>query len=166
VHHHLRPNIRPALLGTHAEARFTFEELVQLTNVVKLSDEDAAWLYPKKTLEETAMHILGLGAELAVITKGSSGSLLATPATSLTIPAVKTAVLDTIGAGDSYMSALILGLITRGTGGLAPSVLDQLGRTAATAAAITVSRAAAARPPTEDELRAKLQHQSQLQLHP
>jgi bifunctional ADP-heptose synthase (sugar kinase/adenylyltransferase) len=90
--------------------------------------------------------------------------LLATPAASLSIPAVKTPAVDTIGAGDSYMSALILGLLTRGTGGLAPSVLDQLGRTAATAAAITVSRAGA-RPPTEDELRATLQLQPQLQLH-
>lgn len=38
--------------------------------------------------------------------------LLATPATSLTIPAVNTSVVDTIGAGDSYMSALILGLLS------------------------------------------------------
>jgi fructokinase len=29
------PNIRPALLGTQAEARHAFEELVQLTSVVK-----------------------------------------------------------------------------------------------------------------------------------
>ena len=111
---------------------------------------------PGKTLEETASHLLDLGADLAVITRGSSGSLLATPSASLSIPAAKTSVVDTIGAGDSYMSALILGLLTRGAGGLAPSVLDQLGRTAAAAAAITVSRAGA-RPPTEDELRAKLQ---------
>ena len=158
------PNIRPALLGTHAEARHTFEELVQLTSVVKLSDQDAAWLYPRKALEETATHILELGAELAVITRGSSGSLLATSTTILSVPAAKTSVVDTIGAGDSYMSALILGLLTRGTGGLAPSALDQLGCTAAAAAAVTVSRAGA-RPPTEDELRTQLQHQSQLHSH-
>ena len=158
------PNIRPALLGTQAEARHTFEELVHLTSVVKLSDEDAAWLYPRNALEETATHILGLGAELAVITRGSSGSLLATSTTTLSIPAEKTSVVDTIGAGDSYMSALILGLLTRGTCGLAPSVLHQLGCTAAAAAAITVSRAGA-RPPTEDELRTQLQHQHQAQLH-
>jgi fructokinase len=87
------PNIRPALLGTHAEARHTFEELVQLTSVVKLSDEDAAWLYPRKALEETATHILDMGAELAIITRGSSGSLLATPTTTLSTPAVKTSVV-------------------------------------------------------------------------
>jgi fructokinase len=148
------PNIRPDLLGTHAESRSIFEELAHLTNVVKLSDEDAQWLYPRKTLEDTATHVLGLGAELAVITKGSSGSLLATASTRLSIPAVKSHVVDTIGAGDSYMSALILGLLTRGTNGLAPSVLEQLGRTAAMAAAITVARAGA-NPPTENELRSQ-----------
>ncbi|MGF9648426.1 carbohydrate kinase [Pseudarthrobacter oxydans] len=150
------PNIRPALLGTQAEARHTFEDLVRLSTVVKLSDEDAEWLYPERALEETAAHILDLGADLAVITKGSAGSLLATPSASLSIPAVKSTVVDTIGAGDSYMSALILGLLTRGTGGYAPSVLEQLGHTAATAAAITVSRAGA-RPPTGDELRSQFQ---------
>lgn len=152
------PNIRPALLGSHAEARRIFEDLVHLTSVVKLSDEDAEWLYPEKALEETAAHLLRLGADLAVITKGSSDSLLATTSTLVAVPAVKSAVVDTIGAGDSYMSALILGLLTRGTDGLAPTILEQLGRTAAAAAGITVSRPGA-RPPTEDELRAQLQHQ-------
>jgi fructokinase len=149
------PNIRPALLGSQAEARCTFEELVHLTDVVKLSDEDALWLYPENALEETATHVLGLGAELAVITKGSSGSLLATASTRVSVPAMRSAVVDTIGAGDSYMSALILGLLTRGTDGLVPSVLEQLGRTAAAAAAITVSRAGAS-PPTRGELHSQL----------
>ena len=58
------PNIRPSLLGSHAEAKATFEAIGALTDVVKLSDEDAQWLYPAKTLEETAEHILRLGAGL------------------------------------------------------------------------------------------------------
>lgn len=149
------PNIRPALLGSHAEATSIFEELVHLTDVVKLSDEDARWLYPRKDLDDTAAHILGLGAGLAVITKGCRGSLLATAATRLNIPSVKSEVADTIGAGDSYMAALILGLLTRGTDGLAPAVLEQLGRTASMAAAITVRRPGA-NPPTLEELRTHL----------
>lgn len=145
------PNIRPSLLGSHAEAKATFEELVSLTDVVKLSDEDARWIYPAKTLEETADHILRLGAGLAVITNGAAGSQFTSPSASITIPAVKATVADTIGAGDSYMAALILGLLTRGTEGFAPTVMEQLGRTAAAAAAITVQRAGA-NPPTLDEL--------------
>lgn len=145
------PNIRPALLGSHAEAKATFEELVPLTDVVKLSDEDARWLYPHKSLDETAAHILGLGAELTVTTLGADGSQFTTSAVKISIPAVKSTVSDTIGAGDSYMSALILGFLTRGTEGFAPAVLEQLGHTAAAAAAITVQRPGA-NPPTLEEL--------------
>ncbi|BCW54383.1 MULTISPECIES: PfkB family carbohydrate kinase [unclassified Arthrobacter] len=150
------PNIRPSLLGSHAEAKATFEAIGALTDVVKLSDEDAQWLYPAKTLEEAAEHILRLGAKLAVVTKGAAGSQFTSPSASITIPAVKATVADTIGAGDSYMAALILGLLTRGAGGFAPAVMEQLGRTAAAAAAITVQRAGA-NPPTLDELTAAVE---------
>jgi fructokinase len=150
------PNIRPALLGSHTEAKAIFEELVALTDVVKLSDEDAQWLYPRKSLEETGAHILGLGTRLTVITKGAEGSLFTSAAANISIPAVKTTVADTIGAGDSYMSALILGFLTRGTEGFAPAVLEQLGHTAAAAAAITVQRPGA-NPPTLEELNAAVE---------
>lgn len=145
------PNIRPALLGSHAEAKVLFEDLVPLTDVVKLSDEDAKWLYPQKSLDDTAAHILGLGAGLTVITKGGDGSQFTTRTTSISIPAVKCTVADTIGAGDSYMSALILGFLSRGIDGFTPAVLEKLGHTAAAAAAITVQRPGA-NPPTLEEL--------------
>lgn len=146
------PNIRPALLGSQAEARSIFEDLVPLTDVIKLSDEDAGWLYPGHSLEDVVARILGLNAGLAVVTCGAKGSLLATAATQLHIPAVTSVVADTIGAGDSYMAALIYGLLARGTHCLAPSVLETLGRTASAAAAITVRRPGA-NPPTLEELR-------------
>ncbi|MDQ0029376.1 carbohydrate kinase family protein [Arthrobacter bambusae] len=154
------PNIRPALLGSHHEAKTTFEEIVPLTDVVKLSDDDAQWLYPGTPLEDTAARILALGAELAVITAGSSGSLLTTAGTQLSIPAVASHVADTIGAGDSYMSALILGLLSRTGEGFAPAVLERIGHTASMAAALTVRRRGA-NPPSMDELQTGLNGQEQ-----
>ena len=91
-----------------------------------------------------------------VTTLGVDGSLLMTPHGSVHVPAFPTQVVDTIGAGDSYMAALIFGLLARGTHGLAPQAQETLGRTAAAAAAITVSRKGAV-PPTADELSARLQ---------
>jgi fructokinase len=149
------PNIRPALLGSQAEALRIFEDLVPLTDVVKLSDEDAAWLYPGLSLEDAAERILGLGAGLAVVTRGGDGSLLTTPTTRLFIPAIPSIVADTIGAGDSYMAALIYGLLSRPTDGLAQDTLATIGQMASKAAAITVRRPGA-NPPTAEELAADL----------
>ncbi|CCQ47136.1 pfkB carbohydrate kinase family protein [Pseudarthrobacter siccitolerans] len=153
------PNIRPALLGSQFEAKTIFEELVPFTEVVKLSDEDAEWLYPRVSLEDISQRILGLGAGLVAVTRGAEGSRLTTRAAQVAVPSVRSAVVDTIGAGDSYMSALIYGLLMRGADGLAPSVLESLGRMAAKAAAITVRRPGA-NPPTLEELQADLpEHQ-------
>jgi fructokinase len=146
------PNIRPELLGSHHEARTIFEDLVPLTDVVKLSDEDAVWLYPQRTPEETSRHILSLGTDLVAVTRGAGGSLLRTADTEISVPGVASVVADTIGAGDSYMAAFILGLLTRGTDGWAPHVLEQIGQMASMAAAITVRRPGA-NPPSYSELR-------------
>ncbi|MGP0222310.1 carbohydrate kinase family protein [Paenarthrobacter sp. NCHU4564] len=145
------PNIRTDLLGSHHEALALFEELVPLTDVVKMSDDDARWLYPGKDLEDTANHLLSLGTGLAVVTQGSRGSLMAAPRMQLNVPAIPSSVADTIGAGDSYMSALIMGLLLRGSDGLAPTVLERIGTTASMAASITVGRPGA-NPPTHREL--------------
>ncbi|MEQ4566824.1 carbohydrate kinase [Paenarthrobacter sp. CAP02] len=145
------PNIRPDLLGTHREALSLFEEIVPLTSVVRMSGSDARWLYPNKTLEETASHLLALGTGLAVITRGAQGSLMATRHIQLSVPAIPSSVADTIGAGDSYMSALIMGLLLRGSDGMAPTVLERIGSIASMAASITVGRPGA-NPPTHREL--------------
>ena len=76
----------------------------------------------------------------------------------MAVPSLRSAVADTIGAGDSYMSALIYGLLMRGADGLAPSVLESLGRMASRAAAITVRRPGA-QPPTLEELQSDVPEQ-------
>ena len=149
------PNIRPALLGSHHEALATFEALVPLTDVIKLSDEDAQWLYPKLQMEDVPEHLLKLGTGLVAVTRGAEGSRIQTENTRIDVPAMRSSVVDTIGAGDAYMSALIYGLLMRGTDGLAPTVLESLGQMASKAAAITVRRAGA-QPPTLEELHQRL----------
>lgn len=145
------PNIRPALLGSQGQARETFEEIAALSHVLKLSDEDALWLYPHSSLEDIARHILGTGTRLVVITRGGNGSLVATTALMFEVPSLPSIVVDTIGAGDSYMAAMILTLLKSDSLSLDRSSLRELGRTASIAAALTVRRAGA-NPPTIAEL--------------
>lgn len=50
------------------------ERCVALSDVVKASDEDAAWLYPGRPIEQVAAHWLALGPAVVVVTRGADGS--------------------------------------------------------------------------------------------
>ncbi|MCX2748776.1 carbohydrate kinase [Arthrobacter sp. MI7-26] len=145
------PNIRPALLGDRVDAVDRFETWCKITDAVKLSAEDTEWLYPGHGPDAVADRILGLGTALVAITAGDAGSSLYTGSRSVTIPPIPTTVIDTIGAGDSYMSALILGLLSTPMYSLDRKAMERIGQAAARAAAITVSRAGA-NPPTLTEI--------------
>jgi fructokinase len=155
------PNIRPGLLSNFEVARARFERVCERADVVKLSDEDASWLFPDRPIDAVLEYLLHAGAELVVITKGASGAILATPTSRRSVRAVAAAVVDTIGAGDTFMGALIHQLCATGvTRRELPSILSaadltELGAFAAAAASITVSRQGAD-PPWSDELVAVL----------
>lgn len=154
----LDPNIRPAFLPDRAAAVRAFEGLVAVADVVKLSEEDAAWLYPGLDEEGVRDRLLGLGAGLVGITRGGAGCVLASNAAVVEAPAPPTTVVDTIGAGDSFMGGLLRHLLASGlaatmrSGG--PLGRDELAGTADFAlrvAAATVARRGA-NPPLLSEL--------------
>lgn len=147
------PNIRPALVGSRDETRALVERYAARAAVVKLSDEDAEWLYPSGDAVE---RLLAGGARLVAVTHGAAGSVLHAAGATVNVPARPTRAVDTIGAGDAYMTGLLAAVLRRGThvvldGGASPADLAALGRVAAVAAAITVGRAGAV-PPTAVEL--------------
>ena len=155
------PNIRPALLGSADVARPLVERLVKLADVVKVSDEDIAWLYPRVALIEIAARWATAGPGLVVVTRGDAGVFAMTSGgVHVEVPAPTVSVADTVGAGDSFMSGLIDGLWTAGLLGAdrraalgaidAVTLVHILGRSARIAA-ITVSRAGA-NPPRAAEL--------------
>lgn len=150
------PNIRPALFGDPAAARVWFEQLAADATVLKLSDEDAAWLYPGDGADAVLDRLLELGVTLAAITRGAASATLATTRERVTVPSERVAVVDTVGAGDTYMATLIWQLHnTIGTLDALDSIaLTRLGQVSASAAAITVSRRGADLPTADDVLTA------------
>lgn len=147
----LDPNIRASLLPDHGVALRRFEEAAALANLVKLSDEDALWLYPESSLEAVAEHIRGLGVDVVVVTLGASGALAAAAAGIVRVVAPEVSVSDTIGAGDSFMASLI-GSLLESDADLAEFDVAWAVTRATNAAAIAVSRPGA-NPPTRSELR-------------
>jgi fructokinase len=152
------PNIRPAFLPDHARAVRVFEELAGLAHVVKLSDEDVAWLYPDLGHEAVRDRLLGRGAGLIGITRGGDGCVLASATDVVEAPAPPATVVDTIGAGDSFMGALLHHLLDEG---LAPRIeaghaleADEL--TAAASFAMRVAAVTVARPGADPPCLAEL----------
>ena len=109
------PNVRPALLPDVAAARQQIEQSVGLAHVVKASTEDLHWLYGPETAGAVARRWLDLGAEVVVVTDGADGATGWTrgqpPVSS---PAYPAPVVDTVGAGDAFMSGLLDALARRG----------------------------------------------------
>lgn len=155
------PNARPSIVGPASDNLPIVERLVALADVVKVSDEDLAWLYPGEAPQDVAVRWAGSGPALVVVTMGGEGAFAATEGgQTLTVPAPKVQVADTVGAGDSFMGGLIDGLWSAGLLGAAarPALhavtADQLRpvlERCARIAAITVSRPGA-NPPGSDEL--------------
>ena len=154
------PNIRSALIGTHHDALTRFEGIAGRAAIVKLSDSDAQWLYPDWDLAKVIDHLLFLGIPLVAVTTGAGGSIVASPSAIVRTNAPVVTVRDTIGAGDTFMAALIhtaqqdVNLVRGGDE-------DALTRAAAycnTAAALTVQRSGADLPTRHDVDRATAAH--------
>ncbi|WP_349627051.1 carbohydrate kinase [Leifsonia sp. C5G2] len=148
------PNIRPSLLPDPGAVRELHTRLAAAAHLVKLSDEDAGYLYPGTPLEDVLDLLVGAGAGVAAITRGGAGALLASGGERLGVDAIRTTVADTVGAGDTFMAALIWALVFDGPGWDGGPVtagrLRAAGETAAHAAAITVSRPGADLPRLAD----------------
>jgi fructokinase len=158
------PNCRPSIITDADYARRQAEKFVTLSDIVKASDEDLAWLYPGADPLESARRWLKLGGAegpaMVVVTRGAAGPWGITAAGEAEFAAPRVEVADTVGAGDSFMAALLSGVVDRGLNGaqnradlraLPAEGLTALLAHATRAAAVTVSRAGA-NPPTRAEL--------------
>jgi fructokinase len=124
------PNVRPGLLADHHHGQRVVERAIPLAHLVKASTDDVGWLYPDRAPDQVARRWLGLGATTVVITGGAEGAMAFTAqGRSVRRPALDVVVMDTVGAGDSFMAGLIGSLISRGQrspADLARSPADQL----------------------------------------
>jgi fructokinase len=138
------PNVRPAFLAFEGAAA-RLQPFLELADLVKLSDEDAEYLYPGEPIDAVLDRLLDLGAGIAAVTRGGDGATLATRDARVEVPASAPHVADTVGAGDSFMAGLLDAIATLGDTGWAPGPqeLAAIADHAARASAITVGRAGA-----------------------
>jgi fructokinase len=151
------PNVRPAIFGDNGTYRARFERLASVADLVKLSDDDAAWIYPGMPIEEVLKLILGMGPRIVAVTRGQHGAVAASRDGFADVEGIPMSVIDTVGAGDSFGAALVAGLVDDGAFGPSmtrsadDAVLERAVAFAVAASAVTCSRTGAV-PPSRQEI--------------
>ena len=146
------PNIRPSVMGDHDLYEAAVEKWAALSSVIKVSDDDMAWLYPGQKYEDVAKRWLNDGAALVVVTRGSNGIIGFTQEGAVEVDGAKITVADTVGAGDTVGAIIVEAMIEKGILALTGDVLKATLHRAAVAAGITCSRKGA-QPPYKHELK-------------
>jgi fructokinase len=154
------PNIRPLVTPDRESVARLVERLASLAHVVKASEEDLEWLYPGRAIEDSLLAWTELGPRFCVATRGERGALGVLGTAHVEVPAPHVKIVDTVGAGDSFMSALLSAMDRDSAlGADAPSpnrvALEQWLRFAAAASAITCTRKGSD-PPTRAEVESSL----------
>ena len=151
------PNIRTSFITDETSYRARMTRMIATADIVKLSDEDLAWLYGDGDILIHAQNIIAQGPKLVCITEGAKGAHGITKDLQIFENATKVDVADTVGAGDTFNAGILSSLHSAGV--LTKSALAELDESTVRnalsmgtrSAAITVSRAGA-NPPWAHEL--------------
>jgi len=153
------PNIRHPLDGEmEEEVRNRAKKLASLSHVVKASDEDLNWIFSSNNSQDSAIKLIESGASLVIVTLGKKGAFAVNKKLQFVeVSAKEVAVMDSIGAGDTFAAALITQLLEKtwinesALEKLSSADLTEILNNCSMAAAITCSRQGA-NPPHRHEV--------------
>ena len=143
------PNCRPEAIDAPSDYRLRLERVFEMADVVKVSEEDLAWLDASRPALEAARALLEYGPRVVLLTQGPAGSTVVSPRGDAPIAAVAVDAVDTIGAGDAFSGGFLAWWSSHGLGRgdlLRDELVVEAARFAAAVAARTVGVAGASPP--------------------
>ena len=150
------PNVRLGVEPDVARWRARIADFVALADVVKASADDLEALgHP--SLEDAVKGLFAGRAKLVIVTEGGQGARVFLRGDTVTVPAPPTTVVDTVGAGDTFLAGMLAGLAEQqrlsvaGLAALDRSDAQAIASFAAEVAAHTCARRGAD-PPTRSDL--------------
>lgn len=153
----LDPNIRPGFITDEAAHRARIKRMIEQSDIVKVSDEDLDWIEPSSSPQNTMQSWIKSGVSIVLYTQGAEGVTAYTKDGSAHQAVEPVEVVDTIGAGDTFNSGFLSGLIRSdlltksALSKASPQDLKPALQRAVKVAAFTVGQAGA-NPPWEHEL--------------
>ncbi len=149
-------NCRPKIVPDRDRYAERVGRVIARADVVKVSDEDLDFLAPGEEPMAAATAMLERGPKAILLTAGGDATRVVTAAGSAEVPVHEVAVVDTIGAGDSFDAGFLAWWVASGLTADDAADLDRLVpavEAANTVAAVVVGRRGAD-PPRRDELAA------------
>ena len=110
----LDPNIRPTLTKDKRGHIARLNRMIEMTDILKISDEDVKWMTGRDDLAKAAKAWLKKGPKIVAITKGGDGVEIYAKAFSFHYASPKVVVADTVGAGDTFTAGLLATLLKEG----------------------------------------------------
>jgi fructokinase len=143
----LDPNVRLNPEPNIELWRSRIATLVELADLIKVSDEDLSLLYPEQDPERVIEGWLQHRCQLVFLTRGGEGATVFSRAHGAwSVPANSVKIADTVGAGDTFQAALITWLTEQqldsiqGLQQLGREQIEAMLRFAVQAAALTCSK--------------------------
>ena len=155
----LDPNIRPSFIRDIRRYRDRLDQMIALSDIVKVSDEDLNWIYPgPQSPFEKLDFVRQAGPSVVILTRNGSGATaFLKDGTEVSVPVDRVDVVDTIGAGDTFNAGVLaklaeLGLLIKASlAAIERDPMREALRFGTRVAGVTVSRAGA-NPPWRHEL--------------
>lgn len=151
------PNIRPGFVTDAAAYRARLGRMLARADIVKLSDEDLHWLMGPGAAGDHARTLMARGPAVVIVTAGAAGATAWCGDAVVAVTPPPVAVVDTVGAGDTFNAGVLAALARAGAlsraglRALGPEGLRAALDHGARVAAVTVGRAGA-NPPWAHEL--------------
>lgn len=134
-------------------------------DIVKVSDDEVELLTGCRDFSEGARSLVSGGAKLALVTAGEQGTWYASVSgIEGHIPSIKVDAVDTTGAGDTFLGALLSGLLDYGRDleGIPEQKLRRIIRFANVAGALCATgRGAIASMPNREQILEQLEREAE-----
>jgi fructokinase len=104
------PNFRHSLTPDAPINRRQVELFVAASDIVRAREEDLSWLYPDVTPMKSLQSWLELGPAILILTRGADGPVILSRKGCIAMPGEIVPLAYPVGAGESFMAALLAGL--------------------------------------------------------
>ena len=106
----LDPNVRPAIIGDRGRWDHFHQRWLEVADLYRASDEDLAWIWPGRATDDCAEELLADRISTVIVTRGRHGVTVYTAEGQLDVSAPPVEVVDTVGAGDSFVGSVLVSL--------------------------------------------------------